>query len=757
MRGSLAAPRVLLRRLREVMAEPISAQERLDKIVEQIANNMVAEVCSVYVLRADETLELYATVGLKREAVHHTALKVGEGLVGLIAAEARFLNLANAQVHPAFAYKPETGEEMYNAFLGVPILRAGRTLGVLVVQNKSHRTYMDEEVEALQTISMIIAEMIAAGGLEPLARVSGGALDLRRPMQLEGVGLCDGVALGHAVLHEPRVVVSALIADDPNRELARLEAAIEKLHISVDDPISRSEVATPGEHLDVLEAYRMFAYDRGWVRKMEEAVRNGLTAEAAVEKVQSDTRARMLRQTDPYLRDRLHDFDALANRLLRELMGRPHGPTAGILPKDAIVVARSMGAAELFDYDRERLRGVVLEEGATTSHVAIVARALGIAVVGQLSGVVSLVEVGDAMIVDGEAGLVHLRPPADVEHAYAEKVRFRARRQAQYRRLRSRPASTKDAQDVQMLLNAGLMVDLPHLDESGAAGIGLFRTELQFMVASSFPKMSEQEQLYRQVLVAAGDRPVTFRSLDIGGDKVLPYVRALEEEENPAMGWRAIRLGLDRPGLLRTQIRALLKAAGDRELRLMFPMVTEVGEFLRAQAMVEREKTFLKRHGHALPASVKLGVMIEVPSLVFQLDELFRVVHFASVGSNDLMQFTMASDRGNTRVASRYDPLSLPFLRMLKIIADKAAEHHVPITLCGELAGRPLEALALLALGYRSISMAPASIGPVKAMVLESDLSRLRARFLSRLEPGRPPGDLRHFLRGYSEEQGIPV
>lgn len=756
MRGSLAAPRVLLRRLREVMAEPISAQERLDKIVEQIANNMVAEVCSAYVLRADETLELYATVGLKREAVHQTALKVGEGLVGLIAAEARYLNLANAQVHPAFAYKPETGEEMYNAFLGVPILRAGRTLGVLVVQNKSHRTYMDEEVEALQTISMIIAEMIAAGGLEPIARLGTG-LDVRRPMQLEGVGLCEGVALGHAVLHEPRVVVSALIADDPNRELSRLEAAIEKLRISVDDLISRSEVATPGEHLDVLEAYRMFAYDRGWVRKMEEAVRNGLTAEAAVEKVQSDTRARMLRQTDPYLRDRLHDFDALANRLLRELMGRPHGSITGVLPKDAIIVGRSMGAAELFDYDRDRLRGVILEEGATTSHVAIVARALGIAVVGQVNGVVSLVEMGDAVIVDGEAGLVHLRPPSDVESAYAEKVRFRARRQAQYRRLRSRPATTKDGLDVQMLLNAGLLVDLPHLDESGAAGIGLFRTELQFMVASSFPKMSEQEALYRQVLEAAGDRPVTFRSLDIGGDKVLPYVRAIEEEENPAMGWRAIRLGLDRPGLLRTQIRALLKAAGERELRLMFPMVTEVSEFMKAQAMVEREKAFLKRHGHVLPAAVKLGVMIEVPSLVFQLDELFRVVHFASVGSNDLLQFTMASDRGNTRVATRYDALSLPFLRMLKLIADKAHEHHVPITLCGELAGRPLEALALLALGYRSISMSPASIGPVKSMILEADISRLRARFLTRLEPGRPPADLRHFLRGYAEEQGIPV
>lgn len=756
MRGSLAAPRVLLRRLREVMAEPVNAQDRLDKIVSQIAANMVAEVCSVYVLRSDEVLELYATVGLKREAVHQTVMRVGEGLVGLIAAEARFLNLPNAQVHPAFAYKPETGEELFNSFLGVPILRAGRTLGVLVVQNKSHRTYMDEEVEVLQTVSMILAEMIAAGGLEPLAR-PGTALDLKRPIQIRGIGLGDGVGLGHAVLHEPRVVVSNLIADDPLREAARLQSAIEKLRISVDDLVTHSDVAMPGEHLDVLEAYRMFAYDRGWVRKMEEAVNNGLTAEASVEKVQSDTRARMLRQTDPYLRDRLHDFDALANRLLRELMGRPHGPITGLLPKDAVIIARNMGAAELFDYDRQRLRALVLEEGAPTSHVTIVAKALGIPVVGQAAGAASLVEPGDAVIVDGEAGIVHLRPPADVETAYGEKVRFRARRQAQYRRLRSRPAMTKDGLDVQMMLNAGLLVDLPHLDESGAAGIGLFRTELQFMVASSFPRMSEQEDLYRQVIRVAGDKPVTFRSLDIGGDKVLPYIRHSEEEENPAMGWRAIRLGLDRPGLLRTQIRALLKACAGHELRLMFPMVTEVSEFERAQAMVEREKTFLKRHGYQLPDTVKLGVMIEVPSLVFQLDELFRVVHFASVGSNDLLQFMMASDRGNTRLAGRYDALSLPFLRMLKQIADKAAEHHVPITLCGEIAGKPLEAMALLAIGYRSISMSPASIGPVKAMVLEADISRLRARFLTRLEPGRISGDLRAFLRAYAEEQGIPI
>jgi phosphotransferase system enzyme I (PtsP) len=755
MRGIVAAPRLLLRRLREVLAEHISAQERLDKIVEQIASNMVAEVCSAYVLRSDDVLELYATVGLNREAVHLTSLKVGEGLVGLIASEARFLNLANAQVHPAFAYKPETGEEMFNAFLGVPILRAGRTLGVLVVQNKAHRTYTEEEVEVLQTTAMIIAEMIAAGGLEPIGRQ--GTLDIKRSMRIDGLGFAEGVGLGHVVLHEPRVVVSNLIADDANKELRRLEASIEKLRISIDDLLSRSDVAIPGEHLDVLEAYRMFAYDRGWVRKMEEAVRNGLTAEAAVEKVQSDTRARMLRQTDPYLRDRLHDFDALANRLLRELIGKPHGVFGGGLPKDAVVVARNMGAAELFDYDRERLRALVLEEGAPTSHVVIVARALGIPVVGQLPGVVSLVETGDAVIVDGETGHVHLRPAADVESAYAEKVKFRARKQAQYRRLRSRPSITKDGQEVQMHLNAGLLVDLPHLEESGAAGIGLFRTELQFMVASSFPRMAEQERLYRNVLTAAGDRPVTFRSLDIGGDKVLPYVRQSEEEENPAMGWRAIRLGLDRPGLLRSQLRSLLKAGAGHELRIMFPMITEVSEFERAQAMVEKEKAFLKRHGYKMPDTVKLGVMIEVPSLLFQLDELFSVVHFASVGSNDLMQFAFASDRGNTRLSGRYDPMSKPFLRALKQIADKAREYHVPLTLCGEIAGRPLEAMALLAIGFRSISMSPSSIGPVKSMVLDLDVGRLRARLLPRLEPGTGNADLRSFLKAYADEQGLPV
>ncbi len=719
MRGGIGGPRVLLRRLREVMAEPISAQDRLDKTVVLIAANMVAEVCSCYVLRVDGSLELYATEGLSRDAVHLTVMKQGEGLVGLVAKEAKALALQDAQTHPAFSYKPETGEEIYHAFLGVPILRAGNTLGVLVVQNRAHRAYSEEEVEALQTTAMVLAELIASGELTALAK-PGAEPAARRPLHLTGQALADGVGLGHVVLHEPRVVIQQFLADDPQKELLRLDDAIETLRADLDLMLESNDIPMTGEHREVLEAYRMFAHDRGWVHKLREAVLTGLSAEAAVERVQSDTRARMLRQTDPYLRERLHDLDDLAIRLLRQLMGHDKVPSRGALPDNAIIVARSMGPAALLDYDRTRVRGLVLEEGGPTSHIAIVARALGVATVGQIANATGLVDPGDAIIVDGQAGDIHVRPPGDVENAYKEKVRLRARRQAQYAKLRNRPTVTRDGTAMKLMLNAGLLVDLPHIAETGADGIGLFRTELQFMVAASFPRTSEQLTLYQSVLDAANGRPVTFRTLDIGGDKVLPYMRQ-EHEENPALGWRAIRLGLDRPGLLRSQLRALLKAAAGRELRVMFPMVAAVEELDQARAIVERELTHLRRHGHVLPERLHLGAMVEVPSLLFQLDEILPRVDFLSVGSNDLVQFLFAIDRGNARVASRFDPICAPSLRALREIARRGEAHGKPVTLCGELASRPIEALALMGIGYRSVSVSAAAVGPVKSLILETD------------------------------------
>ena len=755
MRGAQSGTRVLLRRLREVMAELISAQERLDKIVVTIAASMVAEVCSLYVLRSDGVLELFATEGLNRDAVHKATLRLGHGLVGVIAAEATVLNLPDAQDHPAFAYIPGTDEEAYHSFLGVPILRAGRTLGVLVVQNSARKSYSDEEEEVLQTVGMIIAEIIASGEVSGLAAAPEAVLDLNRAMHLEGVALSDNVGLGRVVLHEPRVVVTNFIAEDPDKEVKRLNAAIAKLRLSIDDMIDRGEVAHHGEHRDVLEAYRMFAYDRGWARRMEEAItRSGLSAEAAVERVQSDTRARMQRQTDPLLRERLHDFDDLTYRLLRELMGT--GDKNADLPDNAIVVARSMGAAELLDYDRNKLRGLVLGEGASTSHVSIVARALGIPAVGQVANVVSLAENGDPIIVDGESGYVHLRPPVDVEQAYVTKVRFRARRQERYRQLRFKPAVTLDGVRMTLNINAGLLFDLPHFDESGADGIGLFRTELQFMIASSFPKMNEQASLYSKILDGATGRPVTFRTLDIGGDKVLPYVTRSVQEENPAMGWRAIRIGLDRPALLRTQIRALLRAAGGRECRIMFPMIGSTQEFRLAREAVHGEMHFLEKHGHALPSSLKLGAMIEVPALLFELDELLSEVDFVSVGSNDLFQFMLAVDRGNPKVAARFDPLAPPFLRALRTIARKSSEYGRPATLCGELAGTPVTAMALMAVGFRSLSMAATSIGPVKDMIRSVNLGELEAQLAPAINrPDGPP--VRKLLQDFAEARDIPL
>ena len=542
-----------------------------------IAANMVAEVCSTYVLRVDNTLELYATEGLNRDAVHRTVLSAHEGLVGLVASEATPLNLSDAQSHPAFSFRPETGEEIYHSFLGVPILRAGNTLGVLVVQNRAKRTYVEEEVEALQTTAMVLAEMIASGELSALAQ-PGAEPAARHSLHKTGAILSDGIALGHVVLHEPRVVITNYIAEDLPKEIKRLDAALAKLRADLDRMLERGDVAEGGEHRDVLEAYRMFANDHGWSHKLHEAVATGLTAEAAVERVQSDTRARMLRSTDPYLRDRLHDLEDLGHRLMRQLVGQDHAPSREQLPDNAILIARAMGPAALLDYDRKRLRGLVLEEGTANSHVSIVARALGIPAVGEVPNAPGIADPGDAIIVDGTSGSIYVRPSAEIESAYAERVRFRARRQAQYSALRDKPCVTKDGQQVELMINAGLAIDLPHIDDTGSAGIGLFRTELQFMVGQSLPRTSDQLALYRTVLDAAGPKPVTFRTLDIGGDKALPYMETVIEE-NPALGWRAIRLGLDRPGLLRGQIRALLRAGGGRALRIMFPMITEVAEF----------------------------------------------------------------------------------------------------------------------------------------------------------------------------------
>ena len=742
-------PRLLLRRLREIMAEQTSAQMRLDKLVAVIASNMVAEVCSIYLRRAGKMLELFATEGLNPTAVHATQLREGEGLVGLVAETAEAVNLSDAPADPHFSYRPETGEDPYRSFLGVPIVRGGQVFGVLTVQNKAERIYAEEEVEALQTVAMVLAEVVAQGGFFNVAELDEPELRIDRPRKFTGEGLSEGVAVGRVVLHEPRVKVERMIADNPVEELKRLEDAIGSLREGVDEMLASSELDLTGEGREVIEAYRLFAYDQGWRQRMRDAVRTGLTAEAAVERVQDEMRLRVQRLGDALLRERAHDLDDLARRLLRHLTG---DGVAADLPRDAILVGRNMGPAELLDYGRDRLLGLALEEAASTSHVAIVARSMGLPLVSSLAGIADSARAGNAIVVDGESGEVHLRPPGEIVAAFEEKRALRLQVQARFAAVRDLPAVTKDGVPIRLMMNAGLEFDMPHLKESGADGIGLFRTELQFMLGETMPRLADQCAFYKTILDAAGDKPVVFRTLDLGGDKVLPYAR-WEREENPALGWRAIRIALDRPALLRYQTRALLMASSGRTLRILLPMVSNVDEFNRGRALIDRELERARLMNHTRPTQVLVGAMLEVPALAFMLPQLMRSADFVSIGSNDLFSLAFAVDRTNPRVARRYDNLNPASLTMIRLIVQSAAENSGDLSLCGEMAGRPLDAMALLGLGIRTLSMQPGQIGPVKMMIRSLNLGEVSA-FVDRL-CGRTDHSLRTRLFAFAAERGI--
>jgi phosphotransferase system enzyme I (PtsP) len=729
---AIRGQRSLLRQIREALAGGGPAQQRLDMVVRIIALSMVAEVCSLYLRRANGEMELFATEGLDPNAVHVTRMKPGEGLVGEIMRAGRPLNLADAPGHPAFSYRPETGEDPYHAFLGVPLLRGGRAIGVMVVQNRTERVYSEDEVEDLQIIAMVLAEMVASGELITVDELKGVELAPRRPERLKGSKFADGLAYGVAVLHEPPVASSQLLSDDVVAEEARLAAALDALKAQIDQMLEGQHGLVDASY-EVLETYRMFAHDRGWNRSLEDAVRNGLTAEAAVERVRSEHRARLGQARDPYLRERLHDLEDLNDRLLRHLSG--DGSVARDLPEGAILIARNLGPADLLEYDRTKLKGLLLEEGSSASHAAIVARALDIPCVGRLAGLRDKVSEGDPVIVDAETGEAFLRPRPDVVKAIEARVDVRRQRRAEFAKLRETPAFTRDGVKITLLMNAGLDVDLESLSETGAEGIGLFRTEFQFMVSEEMPRFNAQTALYARVMDAAGDLPVTFRTLDLGGDKVLPYMEA-EREENPALGWRAVRMGLDRPALLRLQLRALIAASRGRPLRIMFPLIASVDEFRTARAWVDSEVTWAQRRGRPAPARLDVGAMIEAPSLIWHMDALLPMTDFVSVGTNDLMQYLFAADRGNPRVADRYDFLSPPALRAMEQIQRACAETGTPVSVCGEMAGRPLEAFTLVALGFERLSMPPTGIGPVKQMVLSCDREAARRGISALLKSG---------------------
>jgi phosphotransferase system enzyme I (PtsP) len=746
----MSTPRRLLARLRDLTARGAGP---LGELVRLVAAELVSEVCSVYVLKPGDILELAATEGLRAEAVGRTRLRVGEGIVGLAAATAQPLNLPDAQNHPAFAYRPETGEDHYASMLAVPVRRAGRALGVLAVQNRAPRRYDADEVEVVETVAMLLAEMLAASGAD---ESTGDGLVSTLPRRFAGSRLAPGLAIGPIIILGPAHAPRRLLSDDPERELRRLEAGVASMQQGIDALIAaslpkaeRSGGSEAAASREILDAYKLVAADTGWLRRVADAVRGGFSAEAAVHRVAGDLRDRMRRVSDPYLRERLADIEDLVGRLLAAL-----DDTTGPAPPrpGTILLARRLGPAELLDWHNRGIAGVVIEEGSASGHAAILARALGLPALAGARGILEAAEDEDAAVLDADEGHVFLRPENEVRQAYQRAAAVRSARQAGYAALRSRPGRTRDGAVVQLMLNVGLTMELPQLDLTGADGIGLYRTEIAMLARGAMADVPEQADGYARALDAAAGRPLLFRTLDLGGDKLLPG-GVPPEEENPAMGWRSLRIGLDRPAVLRRQLRALLLAAGGRKLSVMFPMVATVAEFRAARSLLLAET----RRMRPAPEALEIGAMIEVPALLWQLPALLAEADFVSVGTNDLLQFLFAADRGTPALANRYDLLSPPVLDILADLVVRAAAAGTKLSVCGEHAGRPLEAMTMLGLGITSLSMPASAILPMKAMLAGLDLGAFRQVLGAIRRNASGAASLRESIAAWAREHEIAL
>ena len=744
----------MLVRLHDVMAARSTAQAKLNSVVKIIGEATDSEVCSIYLLR-EGVLELFATQGLDQAAVHVTKMAMGEGLVGTIAQNVEILNLDEAASHPDFAFKPETGEDKFHSFAGVPIIRRERAVGVLCVQHVEPHRYADVEVEALQTVAMVLSELIANADLIDASAASTTRPQSTAAMRIAGLKLVDGMARGFAVFHQPRITIEHTVAEDSDAERHRVYGAFDKMRDQIERMAAQAEFGKGGEHDEVLETYKMFAYDEGWSRRINEAIDSGLTAEAAIERVQQRTRMRMRQIDDPLLAERMHDLEDLSNRLLRIVSGQMGTAAQMGLRQDSILIARNLGPAELLEYDRRRLMGVILEEGSLTAHVTIVARAMGVPVLGRVKDVRRLIGDGDLLLLDVTAGEIFARPTPLIEESFEGKLLLSQKRRASFAAMKDEPPVTRDGTRLTLMVNAGLRDDVAALDLTGADGIGLFRTEFQFLVSATLPQRERQQRLYRDVLEAAGDRPVIFRTVDIGGDKALPYLKDDADEENPAMGWRALRLALERNGLMKAQARALIEAAAGRTLNVMFPMVSEPWEFDEAQSLFEAQRAWIASRQRKLPTLIRYGAMLEVPALAEMLDVLLPRLDFLSIGTNDLTQFLFAADRANPKLAERYDWLSPAILRFLSRVVAPTRAAGVDLAVCGEMGGRTLEAMALIGLGIERLSITPAAVGPVKAMIRSLDRARLMEDMAAML--ARPPRDMRGALAVWAADNQVEL
>jgi phosphotransferase system enzyme I (PtsP) len=734
--------RRLFARLREALA---SGAASLPDIASLVAKELPADACAIYVTRAGEILELAATYGLNINAVGRVRLRLGEGIIGMVAASGDAMNLPDAQNHPGFAYRSEIGEERFASLFAMPVKRAGRILGVIAVQSEQPRLFGDMEVESIATVAMLLAEILARAGATNLPEQ--GFSDTL-PRRYAGYVLSAGIARGTILTYGATAPIAQLLTDDPAAELKRLDRAVDGANKTLDGLIAAS---LPGGNAprDVLDAYRMVAQSAGWLGRVKDAIKDGLTAETAVDKIARELRERMRRITDPYLRERLADIEDMIGRLLVALGGAKAKPARA---DGAILLVRRLGPADLLDWHSRGIAAVAIEEASPSGHAAILARALGLPALQVDRGAVEAANEGDEALLDAEGATLILRPEPDVVQVYDRALAARSERAVALLAYRDRPAITKDGVNLKLMLNVGLTMELDQLERTGADGIGLYRTEIAALAAGGIPDVAAQAAEYGRVLDRAKGRLVQFRTLDLGADKLLPGETG-QGEENPAMGWRSLRVGLDRPAILRRQLRALLLGAQGRPLSIMFPMVATVEEFRAARDLLEAEAARIR----PAPSSLMAGSMLEVPALLFQLPGLLAEADFVSVGTNDLMQFLFAADRGTPELADRYDTLSAPVLELLERLVIACEDAHVPLSVCGEAAGRPLDALAFAAVGVTTLSMSGNAILPVKALLAETDLESFRPILRDLRRSGAAGGSIREPLTAWARDRNLPI
>jgi len=744
-----------LRRIVQEINASVSLHDSLDIMVNHVAEAMHVDVCSIYLLdERNKRYVLMASKGLKPEAVGHVSLSVGEGLVGLVGKREEIVNLDNAPKHERFAYLPETGEELFNSFLGVPVMYRRKVMGVLVVQNKESQDFSEAAESFLVTLcaqlSGVIAHAHAVGNIDVFRKPTSGS----SYKTFQGVSGAGGIALGRAIVLYPPADLAAIPdreAEDISDELDLLDQAIAAVRLEIQSLDEKMQDSLMSEERALFSVFLRMLDENALPSEIKDHIRAGSWAQGAVRKVIDKHIALFAQMEDDYLRERVSDLKDLGRRILACL--QENDSSHRELSPDSILIGEEISTAALVELPVDKIAAIVTSEGAANSHMVIVARALGIpTVVGVTELPITTLD-DIEMIVDAYQGRVFVNPPRRLRQRYKEVQKEEEQIAKDLKQYETKDAITPDGVSIPLFVNTGLMIDVVRGVQRGAKGVGLYRSEIPFMLRERFPGEEEQRAIYRQQLSHFANKPVIMRTLDIGADKDLPYFSI--EEENSALGWRGLRFTLDHPEIFSAQIRAMLKASiGLNNLHILLPMVTSVSEVEEVLYLLERDWLAVQEEEQVKITKPKIGIMVEVPSVLLQIGEFAELVDFFSVGSNDLTQYLLAVDRNNPHVANVYSHFHPSVLRALNRLVEDCHIYQKPVSVCGEMAGDPLSAILLMAMGFNTLSMSSSNILRVRKAICHVPMSDAK-QLLNDVLHMNNPLVIKSWLEHYFKTHGL--